>query len=80
MISIFTGNMDDFLLILYAEGLKKSSFQIVSSDENDVMFFGQRIIKQGATVTVHQALCIEDLHEALDSRKERTVMHLLGLT
>ena len=29
------------------------------------MFCGQRIIKQGATVTVHQDLCIEDLHEAL---------------
>ena len=29
------------------------------------MFCGQRIIKQGTTVTVHQDLCIEDLHEAL---------------
>ena len=29
------------------------------------MFCGQRIIKQGATVMVHQDLCIEDLHEAL---------------
>ena len=30
------------------------------------MFCGQRIIKQGATVTVHQDLCIEDLvREAL---------------
>ena len=35
-----------------------------SLDENDVMFCGQRIIKQGATVTVHQDLRIEDLHEA----------------
>ena len=59
---IFTGT-DDFLLS-FAEGLKKS-FQIGSLDENDVMFCGQRIIKQGATVTVHQDLCVEDLHEAL---------------
>ena len=29
------------------------------------MFCGQRIVKQGATVTVHQDLCVEDLHEAL---------------
>ena len=29
------------------------------------MFCGQRILKQGASVTVHQDLCIEDLHEAL---------------
>ena len=43
----------------------KKSFQIGSLDENDVMFCGQRIIKQGATVMVHQDLCIEDLHEAL---------------
>ena len=59
---IFTGT-DDFLLS-FADSLKKS-FQIGSLDENDVMFCGQRIIKQGATVTVHQDLCIEDLHEAL---------------
>ena len=59
---IFTGT-DDFLSS-FAESLKKS-FQIGSLDENDVMFCGQRIIKQGATVTVHQDLCIEDLHEAL---------------
>ena len=51
-------------MLSFAEGLKKS-FQIGSLDENDVMFCGQRIIKQGATVTVHQDLCIEDLHEAL---------------
>ena len=57
---IFTGT-DDFLL----EGVKRS-FQIGSLDENDVMFCGQRIMKQGATVTVHQDLCIEDLHEALN--------------
>ena len=59
---IFTGT-DDFLLS-FAEGLKKS-FQIGSLDENDAMFCGQRIIRQGATATVHQDLCIEDLHEAL---------------
>ena len=59
---IFTGT-DDFLSS-FAESLKKS-FQIGSLDENDVMFCGQRIIKQGATVMVHQDLCIEDLHEAL---------------
>ena len=59
---IFTGT-DDFLLS-FAESLKKS-FQMGSLDENDVMFCGQRIIKQGATVMVHQDLCIEDLHEAL---------------
>ena len=59
---IFTG-IDGFLLS-FAESLKKS-FQIGSLDENDVMFCGQRIIKQGATVMVHQDLCIEDLHEAL---------------
>ena len=59
---IFTGT-DDCLSSL-AESLKKS-FQIGSLDENDVMFCGQRIIKQGATVTAHQDLCIEDLHEAL---------------
>ena len=59
---IFIGT-DDFLSSC-AESLKKS-FQIGSLDENDVMFCGQRIIKQGATVTVHQDLCIEDLHEAL---------------
>ena len=29
------------------------------------MLCGQRIIKQGATVTIHQDLCSEDLHEAL---------------
>ena len=59
---IFTGT-DDFLSS-FAESLKKS-FQIGSLDENDVMFCGQRIIKQGATVTVHQDLYMEDLHEAL---------------
>ena len=59
---IFTGTSD--FLSSFAESLKKS-FQISSLDENDVMFCGQRIIKQGATVTVHQDLCIEDLHEAL---------------
>ena len=59
---IFTGT-DDFLPS-FADSLKKS-FQIGSLDENDVMFCRQRIIKQGATVTVHQDLCIEDLHEAL---------------
>ena len=72
---IFTGT-DDFLLS-FAESLKKS-FQIDSLDENDVMFCGQRIIKQGATVTVHQDLCIEDLHEALIP-KGRIVMLLLEL-
>ena len=46
---IFTGT-DDFLSS-FAESLKKS-FQVGSLDENDVMFCGQRIIKQGATVTV----------------------------
>ena len=56
---IFTG-ADDFLLS-FAGGLKKS-FQIGSLDENGVLFCGQRIMKQGATVTVHQDLCIEDLH------------------
>ena len=59
---IFTGTSD--FLSSFAESLKKS-FQIGSLDENDVMFCGQRIIKQGATVIVHQDLCIEDLHEAL---------------
>ena len=59
---IFTGTGD--FLSSFAESLKKS-FQIGSLDENDVMFCGQRIIKQGATVMVHQDLCIEDLHEAL---------------
>ena len=59
---IFIGT-DDFLLS-FAESLKKS-FQIGSLDESDVMFCGQRIIKQGATVSVHQDPCIEDLHEAL---------------
>ena len=59
---IFTGTND--FLSSFAESLKKS-FQIGSLDENDVMFCGQRIIKQGATVMVHQDLCIEDLHEAL---------------
>ena len=68
---IFTGT-DDFLSC-FAESLK-TSFQIGSLDENDmmfcgqrndVMFCGQRIIKQGATLTVHQDFCIEDLHEAL---------------
>ena len=59
---IFTGTGD--FLSSFAESLKKS-FQIGSLDENDVMFCGQRIIKQGATVLVHQDLCIEDLHEAL---------------
>ena len=59
---IFTGTSD--FLSSFAESLKKS-FQIGSLDENDVMFCGQRIIKQGATVMVHQDLCIEDLHEAL---------------
>ena len=59
---IFTGT-DDFLSS-FAESLKRS-FQIGSLDENDVMLCGQRIIKQGATVTVHQDLCIEDRHEAL---------------
>ena len=59
---IFTGTGD--FLSSFAESLKKS-FQIGSLDENDVMFCGQRIIKQGATVIVHQDLCIEDLHEAL---------------
>ena len=54
---IFTGT-DDFLSS-FARELK-----IASLDENDVMFCGQRILKQGATVTVHQDLCIEDLHEA----------------
>ena len=59
---IFTGTSD--FLSSFAESLNKS-FQIGSLDENDVMFCGQRIIKQGATVMVHQDLCIEDLHEAL---------------
>ena len=59
---IFTG-IDDFLLSI-AEALKKS-FQIGSLDENDVVFCRQRIIKQAATFTVHQDLCIDDLHEAL---------------
>ena len=59
---IFTGT-DDFLLSLARE-LKKS-LQIGSLDENDVMFCDQRILKQGATVTVHQDICTEDLHEAL---------------
>ena len=59
---IFTGTGD--FLSSFAESLKKS-FQIGSLYENDVMFCGQRIIKQGATVMVHQDLCIEDLHEAL---------------
>ena len=59
---IFTGTGD--FLSSFAEALKKS-FQIGSLDENDVMFCGQGIIKQGATVMVHQDLCIEDLHEAL---------------
>ena len=59
---IFAGT-DDFLSS-FARELKKS-FQIGSLDENDVMFCGQRILKQGASVTVLQELCIEDLHEAL---------------
>ena len=77
---IFTGT-DDFLLS-FTEGLKKS-FQIGSLDENDVMFCGQRIIKQGTTVTVHQDLCIEDmhLHEALvgpDLTEYRSVLGKLN--
>ena len=52
---IFTGT-DDFLWSFARE--LKPSFQIGSLDENDVMFCGQRILKQGATVTVHQDLCI----------------------
>ena len=59
---IFTGTDD--VLLSFAKELKKS-FQIGSLDENEVMFCGQRILKQGATVTVHQNRCIEDLHEAL---------------
>ena len=55
---IFTGTDD--ILLFFAESLQKS-FQIGSLDENDVIFCGQRIIKQGATVTVHQ----DHLHEAL---------------
>ena len=66
---IFIGT-DDFLLPL-ARDLKKS-FQIGSLDETDVMFCGQRIIKQGATVLVHQDLCIEDLHEALTRARTQT--------
>ena len=58
---IFTGTDD--CLLSFAEGLKKSL-----QNENDVMFCGLRIIKQGAT-KVPQWLfirtCIEDLHEAL---------------
>ena len=71
---IFTGT-DDFLLS-FARELKKS-FQIGSLDENDVMFCGQRILKPGATVPVHQDLCIEDLHEAL-ILKGRDADPLLG--
>ena len=58
---IFTGT-DDFLSS-FARELKKS-LQIGSLNENDVMFRGQRILKQCASVTIHQDLCIEDFHEA----------------
>ena len=37
--------------------------QIDLLNEKNVMFCGQRILKQGATVTVHQDFCIEDLHD-----------------
>ena len=46
----------------------KKLFQIGSLDGNDVMLCGQRILKPGATVTVHLDLCIEDLHEALSPK------------
>ena len=59
---IFTGT-DDFLSS-FARELKKS-FRIGLLDENDVVFCGQKILKQGATVTVYPDLRIEDLHEAL---------------
>ena len=73
---IFTGT-DDFVL-LFAEGLKKS-FQIGSLDENDVMFCGQRITKQGATVTVRQDLCIKDLREPLIPKgKDKDIDALIG--
>ena len=55
---IFIGT-DDFLSSFAGE--LKRSFQIGSLDENDVMFCGQRSLKQGATVIV----CIEDLREGL---------------
>ena len=59
---IFTG-MDDFLSS-FARELKKS-FELGSLDESDVTFCGQRFLKKGATVTVHQNLYVEDLHDAL---------------
>ena len=43
------------------------------------MFCGQRILKQGASVTVHEDLCIEDLHEALIPKGKDTDI-LVGQT
>ena len=43
-----------------------------------MMFCGQRIIKQGATVLVHQHLCIEDLHEALMRPVGASVAQMMG--
>ena len=40
------------------------------------MFCGQRILKQGAAITVHQDLCIEDLHEALIAKGKDTDLHI----
>ena len=50
----------------------KKSFQIGPLDQNDVTSCGQRILKQGAAITVHQDLCIEDLHEALIAKGKDT--------
>ena len=41
------------------------------------MFCGQRILKQGTTITVHQDLCIENLHESLIPKRKDTEL-LIG--
>ena len=47
-----------------AQPLKKT-FQTGSLDTSDVMFGGQRLVKQWPTVAVHRDLRIDDLHGAL---------------
>ena len=60
---LFTSAKNLLLLGLLCQLLK--TFQTGSLDTNDVIFCGQRTIKQGSTVVVRQDLCIDDLHEPL---------------
>ena len=55
----------------FVENFKKD-FQIGSLDKDDIMFCGQRLVRQGDTVVVHQDWCIVDLVEGLTPKGRKT--------